>query len=290
MTVVGEYQTKLEGVFHLTLSLDNLLWIGDGYHKKKIRFFSSHKGLQKVKCEGDRLQLISSFNNQIYNLAINSGNDLLLATDGPILKQIKNGTHEVVNTVYDLHSYQPISIYVTRNNKVVVGASNSHKQVVIVLDNKGNPEKVYGDDQTKYISFTCPCRITGTSNNNIFVIDSTGDEYEGRVVLLGQKDISHTYSGNSIINTNIPFAPSDITATPSDNVIVVDSDSSTLHVLNPSGQLLTYISLKDKGIPQDPFSIELAMTRHFCMLYIGTVTDKRSKDKAKLYKFSLKGC
>lgn len=123
ITVVEEYQTKLKDVVHLGISLDDTLWIGEGLKKKGIRLFTSHTGLQKVKCEGNKLKVISSFNSNICGMAISPGNDLLIATDeGRILKQIKSGSNKIIDTVYNVDPYQPSSIYVTRINRVIVGA------------------------------------------------------------------------------------------------------------------------------------------------------------------------
>ncbi|VDI30062.1 Hypothetical predicted protein [Mytilus galloprovincialis] len=292
VTVVEEYQTKIKEVSQLALGLDDSFWLGDGDHQKGMRLFTSHTGLQKVKCERNKLKVLSSFNIDICGLAVTHGNDLLIATDGPILKQIKNGKTKIEDTAYNLNPYNPQSIYITRKNKVIVGARNNtkNKGVVIVMDNLGNHERVYGKDKTKDISFTLPWNITATNNDNIFVIDVINDKMEGRVVLLGQVDIVNTYSGHPDINTKaIPFTPIDLTTTPTDNVIVVEMINNTLHIINNSGQLITYISTKYKGISL-PCSISLAMVGHFCMLYIGTYTDENNKDKAKLYKLNLIGC
>ncbi|XP_071177826.1 uncharacterized protein [Mytilus edulis] len=292
ITVLEEYQTKLDGVRHLAISLDDSLWISDGDRKKGVRLFTSHTGLQKVKCEGTKLKVISSFNIDIYDIAVTPSNDLLIATDKPILKQIKRGTNKVIDTVYNVHPYQPTSIYVTRNNRVIVGVTNNTADngIVIVMDQKGNHEKVYGEDKTKGISFSFPLKIGATNNENIFVIDACNDGDEGKVVVIGHEEIINTYSGHPVINTeDTPFTPTGLTTTPADNVIVVDCHNYVLHILNSSGQLITYISTMDKWITQFPCSIGHTMVGQFCILYIGTGTTE-NKDTGKLYKLNLVGC
>ncbi|VDI34490.1 Hypothetical predicted protein [Mytilus galloprovincialis] len=293
ITLVEEFQTKLDGVYHLAISLDDTLWIGDGDRKKGIRLFSSHTGLRKVKCEGNKLKVISSFNIDVFALAITPGNDLLIANNEPILKQIKSGTNKVVETVFNVDPYQAWSIYVTSKNKVIVGGiiqeEDKVKGIVIVMDHKGNHGKVYGEDQTKSISFTYPWKITSTNNDNILVIDSFSDGNEGKVVVIGHEDIINTYCGSPAINTeDTPFTPTNLTTTPADNVIVVDTDNFALHILNSSGNLITYISTKDKGIAELPFSIGYTMAGQFRILYIGTFA--AAGDKGKLYKLNMVGC
>ncbi|VDI63346.1 Hypothetical predicted protein [Mytilus galloprovincialis] len=289
ITLVEEYKTNLDGIFHLAISLDGSLWIGNGDHKKGIRLFSSHTGLQKVKCEGNKLKVTSSFNSYISGIAITPGNDLLIATRGSILKQIKSGTNKIIDTVFDLGSGLPSSIHVTRKNKVIVGTYvTEEKSTVVVMNHEGNCENVYGEDQTKGVSFSSTTNITSTSNDHIFVVEELIGNTEGRVFVLGQGNLITIYSGHSVINTvDIPFKPCDLTTTPADNVIVVDFNSNTLHILNSSGQLMTYISTGDKGI-LTPISIGLAMAGNVCMLYIGC-PESESKD-AKLYKLNMIGC
>lgn len=79
--LVEEYQTKLDGVRHLVMFLDVALWIGGGDHKRGMRFFF-HTGLQKVKCEGNKLKMISSFNIDVIDLGLTLSYDILLAVEG----------------------------------------------------------------------------------------------------------------------------------------------------------------------------------------------------------------
>ncbi|VDH99054.1 Hypothetical predicted protein [Mytilus galloprovincialis] len=164
------------------------------------------------------------------------------------------------------------------------------KCMVIIMDDKGNHQKLYGEGSSS-ISFCYTYKITSTIDGHIFVIDQINDYFEGRVVVLGQEDTINTYCGSPPINTeNTPFTPSDLTTTPADNVIVVDADNYALHILNSPGNLVTYISTKGIVIAQYPFSLGLTMVGQFCMLYLGTTTKDGSKDKAKLYKMNLIGC
>lgn len=73
------------------------------------------------------------------------------------------------------------------------------------------------------------------------------------MVLLGQEDMINIYSGHPVINTEdlTHLKPFDLTTTPADNVIVVDTDNCVLHILNSSGILIAYLSTKDIGIGQN---------------------------------------
>lgn len=143
-----------------------------------------------------------------------------------------------------MYPYQQTSIHVTRQNKVIVGACNytEVKGLVIVMDQEGNHDKVYGEDRTKGISLTFPFRITSTNNENICVADIMNNQC-GRVVMLGKEDMIYTYSGHPVINTeDKPFTPTGLTTTHADNAIVADAENYALHILNSSSNLITYIS------------------------------------------------
>ncbi|VDI08904.1 Hypothetical predicted protein [Mytilus galloprovincialis] len=159
------------------------------------------------------------------------------------------------------------------------------------MDHEGNREKIYGEDNTNDISFTCPWKITVTYNDNMYVADVRNNKMEGSVVVLGHDNIINTYLGHPLVNIeNLQLTPSDLTTTSADNVIVVDMNTCTLHILDYSGERLTYISTKDRGIVQNPFSIGLATAGQFNMLYIGTTLKEGRKDKAKLYKLNFRDC
>ncbi|VDI07045.1 Hypothetical predicted protein [Mytilus galloprovincialis] len=219
-------------------------------------------------------------------------NDLLIVTEATRLKQIKSQASKITDTIFDFEPYEPVIIHVTRKYKIIVGVLNTwdNTYLVFVMNPEGNKERVYGDDPTKDVSFTQTLSITDTSNDNIFVIDTTNDEeFYGNVKVLGVDDIINTYSGHSAINTeHAPFTPSCLSTTPADNVIIADTNRNALHILNASGELITYIRTADRGITF-PRSLCIAMAGQFCILYIGTSVGRTSKDNGKLYKLNITG-
>ncbi|XP_063397238.1 uncharacterized protein LOC134681527 [Mytilus trossulus] len=276
MALVETYQTKLNPVQELAVSSDGSLWISDGHRKKRIRLFTSHTGLQKVRCEGNELKVISCFNTGVFDIAVTPDNDLLIADDESKLKLIKSGTNKVVDSVYDLDPSYPVAIHVTRKNKIIVGTGGGK---VVVMDKNGKHEKVYEKGSTKD-TLVYPWQITATSNDDIFIVDYK-TENNKRVVVLGRENIINTYFGHSVINTeDRPFYPHDLTTTPSDNVIVADG-CNFLHILNSFGYLVTYVNIEDKGV-RFPYCIGLATEEQSCMLYIGTFE--------KIHKLNLIGC
>lgn len=73
--VVKEFQTKLECVSRLAVSLDDSLWIGQGEQKKGVRIFGSHTGLQNVKTVGKKIHVISSLNILTHGISVTPNKD-----------------------------------------------------------------------------------------------------------------------------------------------------------------------------------------------------------------------
>ncbi|XP_071169918.1 uncharacterized protein [Mytilus edulis] len=279
-----QYQTKLESVTHVCLSIDESFWISSG-----------NFGLvQKVKLNGTKLKILLSCQANVYGMAVTQSNNLLLCLKGTRLKEISSNTGKMTDTVFNLSPFIPRALHITSDNKVLVGGVNKGfpkpgRRVVILMNQNGDHERVYEHDQHKQKIFTYPRYITSTStcNKNIHVVDEDG-EFICRVVVLGRGgDIINIYTGDTDINKDSPFNPIDIVTTPRDNVIVADMNTDTLHILNNVGLLMTCYKTSDINIML-PLSLVFTQTGQ---LYIGcrTPEDSTSSD-AKLYKVTISGC
>ncbi|CAC5382139.1 TRIM71 [Mytilus coruscus] len=133
--------------------------------------------------------------------------------------------------------------------------------------------------------------ITSTSNGNICVVDTFDRDFHGRVVILSPGgDILGTYTGHPDVNTKKkPFKAFEVLTTPSDNIVVTDTDNHLLHILNDQGQCITYYNLHDMGILR-PHSLALSTKG---TIYIGCLKKKAlfviSDKKAKLYELEYSG-
>ncbi|XP_052098620.1 uncharacterized protein LOC127733298 [Mytilus californianus] len=283
LSFFNQYQTNLPLISYLSACHDDSLWIA----------CDSDEVLQKVKPEGTNLKTISTFNIDVYGMAISKSDDLLLAvSDKSKLQMISSTTGKVTDTVYDINPFIPGAIHITSGGQVIVGGYNDERVAVFVINKNGDHEAVYEHDHHKQPIFSYPCSITTTSNGNIQVADYDPNdlglnEDSGKLVVLGKaRDVINIYKGDSEINKEEPFRPAGIVTTPRDNVIVVDVDTNTLHILNNSGQLITYINTTDHGM--GPNSLSLTPTGQF---YIGTTLPEDTTAKeAKLYKVNISGC
>ncbi|XP_076085845.1 uncharacterized protein LOC143056611 [Mytilus galloprovincialis] len=279
LSIVNQYQANLYMVNYLSPCQDDSLWIG--YSKDEV--------IQKMKPEGSSLKTISTFNIRVFGMAITASDDLLLAVRGKSqLQMISSTTGKVTDTVYDINPFFPLAIHVTSGGLVIVGGSTSQGRcAVFVINKNGDHEALYNYDQHKQPIFIYPRNIISTSNGNIHVVDFSQKENCGKVVLLGQGGVVRSfYKGNTEINKKEPFKPADIAKTPRDNVIVVDIVTSTLHILNNSGKLITYIKTTDVGI-EPPLSLAFTLTGH---LYIGRASKNQTTKEAKLCKVNIYGC
>ncbi|XP_076101149.1 uncharacterized protein LOC143070934 [Mytilus galloprovincialis] len=279
LSVVNQYQTNLTMVGYLSPCPDDSLWISGPIDEV----------VQKLKPEGTKLKTISTLNMDVYDIAITASDDLLLATKESRLQMISSTTGKVKDSVYDINPFSPTTIYVTSGGQVIVGGYHKEgRRAVFVINKKGDHEAVYEHDQHNQPIFDNPFKITTTINGNIHVADYRTDENSGKVVVLGQAgDVVNIYKGDTEINKEEPIGPEGIVTTTRDNVIVADINTHTLHILNNSGQLITYIKTTDYGI-KGACSLAFTPTGQ---LYIGCIKSNDSTaEEAKLYKVNISGC
>ncbi|CAC5398416.1 unnamed protein product [Mytilus coruscus] len=280
LDIISEYPTELSIVTDIIPCSDKSIWINCDIDEKLV----------KVKPEGNNLKIISSFNINIYGMAVLPSNDILLCIEGESsLIQLNSITGELTDSVYDVDPLVPTAIHITSGNKVVVGGNDDElgRRAVFVMDENGDHEIVYEHDKHNQPIFTYPQSINSTSNGNIHVVDCEADSDRGRVVVFGQGgDIINTYMGHININKDIPFTPVRIVTTPRDNVVVVDVGTEVFHFLNNTGKLLFHYNTKIM-IRIHPYCLAFTPTGQ---LYIGCSRPSSTAKKAKLYQVTLSGC
>ncbi|XP_063409085.1 uncharacterized protein LOC134692557 [Mytilus trossulus] len=277
LNINKQYQTELLAITGMSFCHDDSMWISS----------YTDKVLQRVKPEGTKLNILSSFNIKVYGMAVTQSNNLLLSTGKRRLKQISNAGTLTDDSVNNMSPFTSTTVHITSDSKVLVGGGYTGRCVVILMNQNGNQERVYEHDKHKQPIFSCPCSITSTSNGNIYVVDTLRNGID-RVVVLGQDgDIINIYTGDTEINKDIPFNLTDIVTTPRDNVIVSDVSTDTLHILNNVGLLMTYYKTRDINIML-PYSLAFSQTGQ---LFIGCHTPKGSTTKdAKIYEVTISGC
>lgn len=293
VTVDHTFVIAFPYLYAISSSSEESVWICIENPIRGLSKSTTTKLLQKVRTTGYKLELISSFNIETYTIAVTPSHDLLLVTDGKI-KQIRDGANVVTDCKYSVAPLQPISIHVTHDYKVIVGAaiggqlfSSSGSRVVIIMDKNGIHQTVFEHDEKKEALFTLPYRVLRTSNGITVVLDRLSSECYGRLVFLGLGDKINYYTGHCEINTmDKPFKPFDIASTSSGNIFIADGFS--LHVLTCNGQLMAYYEMKTLGI-SNAHLLAINMSGRFSILHIGCSTTEESSDKSKLYRVNISG-
>lgn len=222
-------------------------------------------------------------------------NDILLCTNDNKIKRIVNTTGELRNSKYNVGYLIPVSICM-KDNFIVVGAINNNypqygKRVVIKMNKNGRHDNRYEYKTSGEPIFIYPISLACTNDaQNIFVVDGLSDINGDRITMLMQDNDDNNiryYKGHSSINSfHKNFTPTAIQATPSNNIIVNDLGTNTLHILNTSGQLYAYIDLSDTGIQQG-FSLCCISKQ----LFIGCICDSNKEHiNSKLYELSIEDC
>ncbi|XP_063404732.1 uncharacterized protein LOC134688192 [Mytilus trossulus] len=283
---IKEYKTRTVDISFLAVSLDGSLWIGDGDKEEGFHLFTSYTALQNVKLVGDKVKVLSSFNIEVYDIAVTPSNDILLAIEGSRLKQIKAGSNKVSDSVYFVELSYITSVHVTKDGRVIVGGG----KVIVVMDTDVKYLARYEEDENKKPIFDGTIwSTTSTLNGNIFVAQPY---FNPRVVVLCKGDVINNYTGPPSIKSQRRFNPRSVITTPMDHVIVADCFNHSLHILDNTGHLLTTYNTKDIGI-EYPRSLTITMEGPFAVLYIGcrnTGSCEDSSDTGQLYKTNIMGC
>lgn len=269
---IKEYQTNLDDIELLAVSLNGSKWIGNGMYKEGLNPLTTQTALQHVRIDEGKLNIKSSFNMLVWDIAVTPDNDILLATGKPRLMKIRPRSNRLADSNFCAGTAL-MSVHVTKANRVIAGG----RKFVAVMDTDGNLLKRYENDMNRKPYFDGNIlSITSTINGHIFVIQRTNNP---KVFVLGKDDIINDYKGHPLVNSHNKFHPMSVVVTPVDNVIVADDINHTLHILDNNGHLLTTYNTKNIGLK---YPRCLASTRE--VLYIGCLGG------GKLYQMNIKGC
>ncbi|XP_076097942.1 uncharacterized protein LOC143068079 [Mytilus galloprovincialis] len=280
--LVKTYTTDIRSIHFLTELSDQTLLISD----------NQSEVLQHVKLEETNAKVIANFTIQIFGMAVSPSGDILVSTGDTILKVFDIKTGKMTDSLYSVHPFKSCAIHVNQDQRVIIGVRSSEADVgatgrcvVIVMDQEGNCLMEYEHDNNKIPLFTHPANITSTKDGNICVLDIMlcHTDETGRIVVLAPGgDVIQIYSGHpDINNVGRPFIPGDISTISSGGIIVTDTKTQTLHILDNDGQFIICYNILDIGINY-PYSLAMSLSGH---LYIGGTCEQGSPDtyKTKLY-------
>ncbi|CAG2206012.1 unnamed protein product [Mytilus edulis] len=228
--------------------------------------FDSINQVEVIKCD-ENLTLTKKTScpddiGQIGQIGLTNLNNLVfISTSGiHILKKVD----EKIMKIAGFTQYKPKSIHISKENQLFIGMSfdnvkNSTDKAIIkvfslegkrisakTIFNTGNKFLINGS-VTGCATFNTET-IEGKENSNkgtICYIDNDCIENEshcGQLIKLNlNRDIQWVYRGSIIINSEkSPFNPCSMVVTSQDNIVLLDFNQSSMHIIQPNGLLLTF--------------------------------------------------
>lgn len=166
---------------------------------------------------------------------------------------------DAVNELTCFDPYEPSTIHVSHDNKIVVGFYRSRKfpetkdqPVIVKFDLNGKTTQVFRNEETRLLQRDVVRSCTTLPNQNIAYIDSYmygAFPEEGHVVNIDNNGIVQwKYTGNPILNVE-RFNPLECITTRCNNLLISDKNEGALHILTPMGSLLTVVDVRHIGLP-----------------------------------------
>ncbi|XP_048753539.1 uncharacterized protein LOC125664772 [Ostrea edulis] len=199
----------------------------------------------------------------------NVSNDFIVSSDGAhiftdfeddeIKKMDENG---IVSTVVSTKPLTPIGIAKAQSGDLLVALvddysfklNTSSKRLVKMISTDGEEKRNYEferDGTTKL--FTKPHRVFHNYNNDICVIDQTGQSSGVLRVLSLDGAVRFDYRGHYVKKR---FDPRGLVCDVYCNIIVTDCLHNFIHMLSPCGEFIRYLVTKQETF-DSPYSVDL---------------------------------
>ncbi|CAG2202411.1 unnamed protein product [Mytilus edulis] len=218
-------------VCSITVQDNNSLWL----------YYGSYEGIRHVDPK-KHMSVIDEFRD-INAIEIAAGkSNCLFYTTGNQVQMLSSDKKTKV--LHNFSPHQPTTLLVTEDDIVAK---------LVVLEITGKTKLTYENDRNgkPLFIYHFPRSITSTESGGLCFIDCLSiDDYLGRIVMFSENQfIQWTYDGNPSINTTEkPFSAVEVLATKSENVIVSDKFTNTLHILSKHGDMLSIMNLCHVGI------------------------------------------
>lgn len=277
--VLKKYPVDLEGIHYMAICADGSLWIGSNYPDQ----------LQHVKISSDSLTVLSTFNIEIYGMAmLPSGPPLILAPEASTVKKLNEKTGKLINSKFSVHLWTLTCIYVTRDQKIALGGFDGKNGIITMTDSKGQRIVTYREKNDEPF-LTYPTSIATSQNGSIFISDKKPKRNRGKVAVIKPNGDIQFYNGHSEINTaDKLFDPHEILMTLADNALVLDLNTFYLHILNNRGDFIGIYNLRDIGITS-PYSFVLTSSGNNILISSVGFKGQPKGSKATLYEVEFSG-
>ncbi|XP_071150380.1 uncharacterized protein [Mytilus edulis] len=210
-----------------------------------IYFIDQNARLVKGQLQESSIKTLQTLDKKIFDIAVNKEGEILFK------EMISNNvvcilTHKgKIRTVVDTSPMRPLSLHINKDNELIVGlrehgpafpVTEFSVRQVIIFDSDYERKVLLETDKKGKKLFCYPARITTDSKNVLYVADWMDEYHGGRIVAVDVNGrLKFTYNGDLYLET---FLSHGIAITPSDNIILSDEKSNSLHILNSRGELL----------------------------------------------------
>ncbi|XP_071172960.1 uncharacterized protein [Mytilus edulis] len=219
---------------------DGSVWVSDKYScLRKMDLGSEIQQRKEVKDLSVEAMLESHEGEVILSL---SGQSKLvtLANDGNLKDFI------------DFSPLIALPLHITKSGRIVVGIceeisyklSTSSVRQLLIIETSGKKLHTFEFDDNQKRILTYAVKATTNINNDLYVIDKTSEYKHGRLLSLAYPNkVMWSYTGNTTINSKLQFKPNSLAVTATGNIVLLDTDTKVLHILDITGALKTFVSL-----------------------------------------------
>ena len=211
------------------------------------------QGLAWVETEYQTLQLVDRCGVVVDTMKTDIGiNDMNLTSDGEILladrlnRCIKSISRTKAITTLFQTSLEPTGLCCTCNDIV---ASFGYSSKVIVYSRTGHPKRTFDHIRLRY-----PYKVTvNKANQDICICNNVGAfSQRGKLLAVGSDNkLRYEYPGNGI-----EFSPAGVCTDLMGHVLIIDTSSKGIHILDKEGHFIQYVLSEGQGMGR-PYSIDV---------------------------------
>ncbi|CAC5385487.1 unnamed protein product [Mytilus coruscus] len=206
---------------------NTMAWIYNNQNTLRKIYIAEH---------GSTAKIVKEIKVKVQDISVDQEGILyVLLKDGTDIKTLAK--KKSLKTFLDMNPYQPISIHITKDNQIIVGLIKDKESKVVVLSRSGEEKQTLEFEAENKRLFSYPCKITSSTNGDIWVADCQQDS-AGRVVIIKTDGYFKFIEEANISNED--FCPVDITTTSTGHVIVLNSKYHKLCVFTEEGEYLTH--------------------------------------------------
>nr|XP_022288247.1 uncharacterized protein LOC111100549 isoform X1 [Crassostrea virginica] len=247
--------TGVEGCLHISCVTPDQVWVSD-YNKLILTDTATGKQLHSVE---DPLQSVVEIHT------VNCEGELIyIDKERNIIKLCKD-METTTTLIKDTDkTWKPLCVYCSPSSgDLLVGMCNDKYPFtgkVMRYDNTGKyKQTIPHDDNTPHTLYRIPYYITENNNGDVLV----SDHYRGAVVVTSGEGVHRfSYTGPPPSGSGL-FTPRGICTDVMSHILVSDSNTYTVHMLDRDGQFLSYVLTRQTpGMDYTPWGLSYDVTTH----------------------------